>query len=69
VIVWLIDLLGLETGYYWGHTLVGSLVSIAGGSLSLILFVIVLARAKRTSARAAGATSAPTSTGTGGELQ
>ncbi|GAA1946963.1 exosortase P [Amycolatopsis minnesotensis] len=35
----LVHWLGIDRGYYWGHTLLGSLVSVLGGALALVLFV------------------------------
>ncbi|GHE77103.1 exosortase/archaeosortase family protein [Amycolatopsis deserti] len=39
LIVGLVDWFGVSTGYYWGHTLMGSLVSVIGGAIALVLFV------------------------------
>lgn len=39
VVVWLVQWLGPDTGYYWGHTLLGSTVSVVGGAVSLAVFV------------------------------
>ena len=39
VVVWLVQWLGVDTGYYWGHTLMGSAVSVVGGAASLAAFV------------------------------
>lgn len=39
VVVWLVQWLGVDTGYYWGHTLMGSAVSVVGGAVSLAAFV------------------------------
>ena len=39
VVVWLVQWLGTDTGYYWGHTLMGSAVSVVGGAASLAVFV------------------------------
>lgn len=39
VVVWLVQWLGVDTGYYWGHTLMGSAVSVVGGAISLAAFV------------------------------
>lgn len=39
VVVWLVQWLGPDTGYYWGHTLLGSTVSVVGGAISLAVFV------------------------------
>ncbi|MFD8496103.1 exosortase P [Amycolatopsis sp. NPDC059657] len=38
-IVGLVNWLGVDTGYYWGHTLLGSMVSVIGGAGTLVLFV------------------------------
>ncbi|GAA5198587.1 exosortase P [Rugosimonospora acidiphila] len=35
----LIDGVGFKTGYYWGHTILGSMVSVVGGGASLLTFV------------------------------
>ena len=42
-LVGLVDWLGTDSGYYWGHTLRGSLVSVLGGAAALVLFVLWLA--------------------------
>jgi exosortase/archaeosortase family protein len=42
--IWLMDIFGNQTGYYWGHTLLGSIVSIIGGAGALVLFVILALR-------------------------
>jgi exosortase/archaeosortase family protein len=39
VVVWLVQWLGPDTGYYWGHTMLGSTVSVVGGAGSLAVFV------------------------------
>jgi exosortase/archaeosortase family protein len=39
MVVWLVQWLGADTGYYWGHTLMGSAVSVVGGAASLAVFV------------------------------
>ncbi|SES37657.1 exosortase P [Actinokineospora terrae] len=38
-LVGLIDWLGTDQGYYWGHTFLGSIVSVVGGAAALVLFV------------------------------
>jgi len=38
-LVGLIDWLGTDRGYHWGHTLLGSMVSVIGGAAALVLFV------------------------------
>ena len=49
----LVDWLGSGQGYYWGHTLLGSLVSVIGGAVALVLFVWIATR--RTTAERAAA--------------
>jgi exosortase/archaeosortase family protein len=39
MLVGLIDWLGTDRGYYLGHTVFGSLISILGGAAALVLFV------------------------------
>jgi exosortase/archaeosortase family protein len=39
MVVWLVKWLGPDSGYYWGHTLMGSAVSVLGGAASLAAFV------------------------------
>lgn len=39
MVVWLVQWLGTDRGYYWGHTLLGSAVSVVGGAVSLATFV------------------------------
>lgn len=43
----LVHWLGVDRGYYWGHTLLGSLVSVLGGALALVLFVWLSTRGTR----------------------
>ncbi|HEY2057848.1 MAG TPA: exosortase P [Amycolatopsis sp.] len=43
-IVGLVNGLGTDEGYYWGHTLLGSMVSVFGGAVSLVLFVWLATR-------------------------
>jgi exosortase/archaeosortase family protein len=43
----LVGLLGTNTGYYWGHTMVGSLVSVFGGAIALVLFVWLATKQRR----------------------
>jgi exosortase/archaeosortase family protein len=38
-IVGLVNWLGVDKGYYWGHTLLGSMVSVFGGAIALVVFV------------------------------
>lgn len=53
----LVDRLGTDRGYYWGHTLLGSLVSVIGGAVALVLFVWLATRRPRAERTAAGARS------------
>ncbi|WP_324187530.1 exosortase P [Actinokineospora iranica] len=46
-LVGLVDWLGTDRGYYWGHTLLGSMISIIGGALALVLFVWLSTRQPR----------------------
>ncbi len=43
-IVGLVHFYGTDEGYYWGHTLLGSMVSVFGGAVSLVLFVWLATR-------------------------
>lgn len=40
----LVGWLGTDRGYYWGHTMVGSVVSVFGGAVALTLFVWLATR-------------------------
>jgi exosortase/archaeosortase family protein len=44
----LVGWLGTDRGYYWGHTMVGSVVSVFGGAIALVLFVWLATRQGRT---------------------
>jgi exosortase/archaeosortase family protein len=44
----LVGWLGTDRGYYWGHTIVGSVVSVFGGAIALVLFVWLATRQGRT---------------------
>jgi exosortase/archaeosortase family protein len=46
-IVGLVHWLGVDNGYYWGHTLLGSMVSVFGGAVALVLFVWLATRKPR----------------------
>ncbi len=46
-IVGLVHGLGTDEGYYWGHTLLGSMVSVFGGAVSIVLFVWLATRRKK----------------------
>ncbi|HEY0636085.1 MAG TPA: exosortase P [Pseudonocardiaceae bacterium] len=47
VLVWLISDFGRDRGYYLGHTLFGSMVSVFGGAAALVLFVWLATRGPR----------------------
>jgi exosortase/archaeosortase family protein len=51
-LVGLINWLGTDRGYYWGHTFFGSMVSVFGGAVALILFVWLATRRSRAERRA-----------------
>ncbi|GAA2670870.1 exosortase/archaeosortase family protein [Actinosynnema pretiosum] len=44
VMVGLVRWLGVADGYYWGHTLLGSLVSVFGGAAALVAFTWLATR-------------------------
>lgn len=46
LIAWLIEVLGIKTGYEWGHVLAGSLVSIVfiAGGLGLLVWIVSTGR-------------------------
>lgn len=46
-LVGLVNWLGIQRGYYWGHTLLGSMVSVLGGAAALVLFVWLSTRAPK----------------------
>ncbi|RJQ76415.1 exosortase/archaeosortase family protein [Pseudonocardiaceae bacterium YIM PH 21723] len=46
-IVYLVKTLGTERGYYWGHTFGGSMISVIGGAVALVLFVWLATRGRR----------------------
>ncbi|WP_169515274.1 exosortase P [Amycolatopsis benzoatilytica] len=52
-IVGLVNALGTDEGYYWGHTLLGSMVSVIGGAISLVLFVWLSTRKTKAEKQAA----------------
>lgn len=47
MLVGLIDWLGTDRGYYLGHTMFGSLISVFGGAAALVLFVWLATRSRR----------------------
>ncbi|MDT7797260.1 MAG: hypothetical protein QOI78_693 [Actinomycetota bacterium] len=49
-IVGLVHEYGTDEGYYWGHTLLGSMVSVFGGAVSLALFVWLATRKPKAAA-------------------
>ena len=48
----LVGWLGTNNGYYWGHTMVGSLVSVFGGAVALVLFVWLATKRPRSAKQA-----------------
>ncbi|WP_396287213.1 exosortase P [Amycolatopsis sp. PS_44_ISF1] len=52
-IVGLVHAFGPDEGYYWGHTLLGSMVSVFGGAVSLVLFVWLATRRSKAEKSAA----------------
>jgi exosortase/archaeosortase family protein len=49
----LVDWWGVETGFGWGHTLFGSVLTLAGMALALGVFVVAVGREHRGGARSA----------------
>ena len=49
----LVDWWGVETGFGWGHTLFGSVLTLAGMAVALGVFVVAVGRDRRGGARAA----------------
>lgn len=47
LLVALVHFFGTGTGYYWGHTLLGSVVSVVGGAAALVVFVWLATRGTR----------------------
>jgi exosortase/archaeosortase family protein len=45
-IVWFVKAMGFSSGFYWGHTLVGSIVTIVGLASSLAMFAMLAVRRK-----------------------
>lgn len=43
-LVGLVNRLGVDAGYHWGHTLLGSMVSVFGGAAALVAFVWLATR-------------------------
>ena len=53
MLVGLIDWLGTDRGYYLGHTMFGSLLSVIGGAAALVMFVWLATRTPRAQRKAA----------------
>jgi exosortase/archaeosortase family protein len=49
----LVDWWGVETGFGWGHTLFGSVLTLAGMAVALGVFVVAVGRERRGGARSA----------------
>lgn len=47
MLVGLIDWMGTDRGYYLGHTMFGSLISVIGGAAALVLFVWLATRSPK----------------------
>ncbi len=52
MLVGLIDWLGTDRGYYLGHTMFGSLISVLGGAAALVLFVWLATRQRKAKEKA-----------------
>lgn len=50
-IAWLVRGLGISSGFYWGHTLVGSMITIFGVVLIFIFYILFLTAGRRGRAR------------------
>jgi exosortase/archaeosortase family protein len=50
-IVWFVKGMGFSSGFYWGHTLVGSLITIIGLAGSLAVFAMLAVRRRHLPAR------------------
>lgn len=48
IIVWLMEMLGPQSGFYWGHAVAGSLLTIAGMAICILVYASLVA-AKSTS--------------------
>jgi len=53
LIALLVDWWGVETGFGWGHTLFGSVLTLAGMAVALGVFVVAVGRERRGGARSA----------------
>jgi exosortase/archaeosortase family protein len=47
IIVWLMEAFGPQTGFYWGHAVAGSLLTIAGMAVCILIYAS-LVKARRT---------------------
>jgi exosortase/archaeosortase family protein len=45
-ILWFVKAMGFSSGFYWGHTLVGSIITIMGLASSLAMFAMLAVRRK-----------------------
>ena len=43
-IVWFVKTMGFSSGFYWGHTMAGSVITIVGLAASLAVFVLLAGR-------------------------
>lgn len=43
-IVWFVKTMGFSSGFYWGHTMAGSIITIIGLAASLAVFVLLAGR-------------------------
>jgi exosortase/archaeosortase family protein len=50
-ITWLVRGMGIGSGFYWGHTLIGSLVTVFGTVLVFICYVLLLAAGRKSGIR------------------
>lgn len=46
-IAWLVRDMGIGSGFYWGHTLIGSLVTVFGAVLVFVCYVVLLAAGRK----------------------
>ena len=50
-IAWLVRGMGIGSGFYWGHTLVGSLITVFGVALVFLCYAVLLAAGRRRGVR------------------
>jgi exosortase/archaeosortase family protein len=48
VIAWLVQSMGFSSGFYWGHTIAGSIITICGLAVVLAIFALVAIRKGKT---------------------